>query len=291
MVDGDSLGVPRCCENPWVLGIPLPRSLGLAWSAAEKVLPIIRVAVHRPGAAHALAAHAVAHFAVVQHAVLVCVEGDLACLIVGVFHDVELTTIRPDLIAVHQPEGRPDRWTPRHVVVLHDDQHTVLRMPRVVRVDHDRLPLVGGDPLAGFLQRAELHENGAVVAHANDPLMHRFTVVQVALGTMSVVLCDKSELVKEVSARRPPGEAHVCRLRKATILQQVRVVDLRTLKVLLLSLLALFLRGAKLFGLCRHLGAPMLESVQGALLVACALIVLIQRPAVLKLDSRGEGCQ
>mmetsp|Transcript_72336 Transcript_72336/g.172758 ORF Transcript_72336/g.172758 Transcript_72336/m.172758 type:complete len:345 (+) Transcript_72336:217-1251(+) len=224
VVDSDALVVPCCRDDTWVLGVPVPRSLDLLGSTPQLVLPVVRLAVHGPGAAHVLARHALAQLPTIQHAVPVGVEGDLARLIVGILHDIELTTLRPDVVAVHQPKGRPDRGAVGHVVVLHDHQHAAGRGPRVVGVDHNGGALVGRVGVPARLDLPQADDGAARVIDLNDVLPKSLLLREVLLGAVGVVLRHKGELVEEVPPLRAPGQTVVLRLREAAHRGEIAVV-------------------------------------------------------------------
>mmetsp|Transcript_66675 Transcript_66675/g.168953 ORF Transcript_66675/g.168953 Transcript_66675/m.168953 type:complete len:294 (-) Transcript_66675:12-893(-) len=139
----------------------------------------------------------------VQSALLSDVEGDFVLLVVGILQDVQLTAVRPNLVAVHGPEAGPDPAARRQLAVVQGRDEPRSRLPSLVRVDVHRIPLVR-------LARIG-REPDAAVAELRLPVVGRDRLLLVGLlpggelvGTMDVILRHEREVVEKGVALRLP---------------------------------------------------------------------------------------
>mmetsp|Transcript_1575 Transcript_1575/g.5149 ORF Transcript_1575/g.5149 Transcript_1575/m.5149 type:complete len:639 (+) Transcript_1575:2-1918(+) len=212
--DIDAAGVPRGGDDPRVLREPPPGAPDLRRLAAQAVGGVVCVAVVDDVGVDVGPRHAPPGRAPVEGAVLVGVEGHLARVVVGVLQDVELAAPGPEVVAVHEPEGRPDARPPGHVPVLHDDHEASVRPPRLGRVDHHRLALEDLDLVAHS-------DDGAVAVGQDDRGAEGLRPVEVPLRAVRLAPRQELPVVEEGPALGFPHEA-VGVVQAAAVLGQPR---------------------------------------------------------------------
>mmetsp|Transcript_95030 Transcript_95030/g.168760 ORF Transcript_95030/g.168760 Transcript_95030/m.168760 type:complete len:286 (-) Transcript_95030:674-1531(-) len=202
VVDRDTACIPNSSEDARVLRIPFSRTLNLSGPAAEQVLEVVGVAVGRARALHAVlvTSEALSELSTIQLTVLTGVKGNLADLVIGILHDIQLTPMWPENVSVHEPESWPHTSTVRHMVVLHGNNEACVWSPSLLGVEHHRCSLEG----LRLCSDADVH---MVAMGLDDSLPEGILLVQVVDCAVGLVFCEEKPLVKEGAAGCLPGQA------------------------------------------------------------------------------------